>query len=188
MLLLCLTPYADEISGNHQCEFWCNIKYWSYNLLMSFWKNGHKMEQCISYLQALRRPIILLGGMFCIMSSLNLVSHRTGYIDKNVFKWNPQLSGKVDIRPMNFLFTKVSNVETVIGTAVQQAIWKVQANQVELKWTRIHQLLVCADDVNLLADIQITQKNTDTWVASMDIGLDIAENTKYSSCLMKRMQ
>jgi hypothetical protein len=52
-------------------------------------------------------------------------------------------------------------MEMVIGTAVQQAIWKVQANQVELKWTRTYQLLVCADDVNLLADTQITQKNTD---------------------------
>ena len=78
-------------------------------------------------------------------------------------------------------------MEMVIGTAVQQAIWKVQANQVELKWTRTYQLLVCADDVNLLADTQITQKNTDIWVASMDIGLDTAENTKYCSCLMKRM-
>jgi len=79
-------------------------------------------------------------------------------------------------------------MEMVIGTAVQQAIWKVQANQVEMKWTRTHQLLVCADDINLLADIQITQKNKDTLVVSMDIGLDIAEIIKYCSCLMKRMQ
>jgi hypothetical protein len=41
------------------------------------------------------------------------------------------------------------------------AIWKAQENQGELKLSGTHQLLVCADDVNLLGDnVNIINKNT----------------------------
>jgi hypothetical protein len=62
------------------------------------------------------------------------------------------------------------------------AISKVQENQVGLKLNGTHQLLVYADDVNLLGDnIDPIKKNTETLIdASKAVGLEInIEKTKY---------
>jgi site-specific DNA-adenine methylase len=62
------------------------------------------------------------------------------------------------------------------------AIRKVQKNQVGLKLNGTHQLLVYADDVNLLGDsINTIKKNTQTLIdASKEVGLEVnTEKTKY---------
>jgi hypothetical protein len=62
------------------------------------------------------------------------------------------------------------------------AIRKVHENEVGLELNGIHQMLVWADDINLLGDsINTINKNIETFLeASRDVGLEInAEKAKY---------
>jgi hypothetical protein len=66
--------------------------------------------------------------------------------------------------------------------ALEYAIRRVQANQEGLKLNGTHQLLVHADDVNILSkSIYTIRKNTDALlIVNKEIGLEVnAEKAKY---------
>jgi hypothetical protein len=65
---------------------------------------------------------------------------------------------------------------------LEYAIRKVKENQMGLKLNGTHQLLVYADDVNLLANnVDIIKKSSETLIdASKEVGLEVnTEKTKY---------
>ena len=76
ILLSKLTPYAEEIIGDHQCGFKRNRSSTDHILCIRqmFEKKGNTTNQYIRSLYTLRVLMIHFGGRTCIIFSLSLVS------------------------------------------------------------------------------------------------------------------
>jgi sorting nexin-29 len=192
-----LTAYAEEIVGYHQCGFRHNRsttdhvfsirkileKKWEYNeavhqLFIDFKKayDSARREVLYNILTEFGIPMKLVRLIkMCLSETYSRV--RVGKHLSDTFPIKNGLKQGDALLPLLFNF------------ALEYAIRRVQANQEGLKVNGTHQLLVYANDVNMLGRSKdSTKKNAEGLIiASKEIGLEVtAEKTKYM--LMSRNQ
>ena len=190
ILLSRLTPYAEEIIGDHQCGFRRNRsttdhifcirqileKKWEYNqavhqFFIDFKKAYDSIRREVLYniLIEFGIPMELVRLIkMCLTEKYSRVRVGKNLSDtfpiRNGFKQGDALS------PLLFNF------------ALEYVIRRVQGNQDGLKLNGTHQFLVYADDINVLGgSVDTIKKNAEALiVASKETGLEVStDKTKY---------
>ena len=190
ILLSRLTPYAEEITEDHQCGFQCSRsatdhifcihqileKKWEYNeavhqLFIDFKKAYDSVRREVLYNVLIESGIpmnVVRLIKMCVTEMYSRVQVGKNLSDMFPIRDTLKQGGALSPLPFNF--------------ALEYAIRRVQVNQNGFELNGTHQLLVYADDVNVLGgSVHIIKENAEALVvASKEIGLEInADKVKY---------